>query len=178
VNYSHPSITTSLTEDYSALLIGEVSGNWTNSGLRPTFKTFRSAESIEVSAPEISAATGKEIIIPIKVLGAKNKGIISYEFDLRYDPSVIQPKTDPVDLTDTASRGLFSVTNIIAPGLLRVVMYGPMPLDDNGTLLKLHFTAVGNAGSVSALTWEQLMLNEGVPVSAIAGAVRISPVRQ
>ncbi|MBK8466613.1 MAG: hypothetical protein IPL32_12345 [Chloracidobacterium sp.] len=177
-SYSNPSVTKSVTQDYSALLLGEVSGNWTDAGLRPTFKTFGSSGSIEVSAPELTAVTGKDVIVPIKVRGAKNKGIISYEFDLRYDPSVIQPMTDPVDLTETASRGLLSVTNVIEPGLLRVVMYGPLPLDDNGTLLKLRFTAVGNAGSVSALTWEQIMLNEGVPVSAIAGAVRLSSAGQ
>jgi len=174
-NYTVPSVTTSLTQDYAALLFGEVSGNWTDDPFRRT--VGRTApESTEISAPQLVAATGNEVIVPISVRGAKNKGIISYEFDLRYDPAVIQPKSDPIDLTETASRGLFSVTNVIEPGLLRVVMYGPLPIDENQTLLRLRFTAVGNSGSESSLKWEQIMLNEGSPVSATGGMVKLSAV--
>jgi len=100
-------------------------------------------------------------LIPVSVGRASNKKIIAYEFDLRYDPTVIKPHLDPVDLAGTASRGLFSVSNIVEPGLLRVVMYGPMPIDDNGILVNLRFTAIGIPGSVSPLTWERIVFNEG-----------------
>ena len=105
----------------------------------------------------------KRVVIPVTVQGVANKGIISYEFDLRYDPSVIQPQADPVDVAGTVSRGLSVVTNAEEPGLLRVVVYGAMPIDENGVLLNLRFTAVGKPGSVSPLTWERIMFNEGEP---------------
>ncbi len=76
---------------------------------------------------------------------------------------MIQPKADPVDLQGTASRGLTAVANSAEPGVLRVVVYGPMPIDGNGVLLNLRFTAVGSPGSVSPLMWESMIFNEGDP---------------
>ena len=116
-----------------------------------------------VDAPRLSAPAGGEVLIPVAVQGAAGKDIISYEFALRYDPSVIQPQADPVDLTGTASRGLSAVANAAEPGLLRVVVYGPSPIDGNGVLLNLRFRAIGTPGSASPLTWERIIFNEGDP---------------
>ena len=82
---------------------------------------------------------------------------------------------DPVDVAGTVSRGLFVVTNATEPGLLRVVIYGAMPIDEDGVLLNLRFTAVGKSGSVSHLTFERIMFNEGEPrVMVSEGRVEIS----
>ena len=109
------------------------------------------------------------------VQGAVNKGIISYEFNLRYDPSVIQPQADPVDLAGTVSRGLTAVANPAEPGLLRVAVYGAIPIESNGVLLNLRFTAVGAPGTVSPLTWERVMFNEGDPGTLVTdGQVELS----
>ena len=86
----------------------------------------------------------------------------------------MQPQADPVNLTGTVSRGLVVVTNATEPGLLRVVVYGALPIDENGLLLNLRFTAVGKPGSVSPMTWERITFNEGEPrVTAANGEVRI-----
>ena len=167
VNRSYASVTSNISsEDYTALLMGEVSGNWTNTGARLVGSRQRAVgsgpeRSIAVYMPNLVASADKEVIIPVSVQGVANKGIISYEFDLRYDPSVLKPLSDPVDLAGTVSRGLTAVANPNEPGLLRVVVYGPMPIDGNGVLLNLKFTAVGAPGSVSPLTWERIMFNEG-----------------
>ena len=168
-------------EDYVGLLMGEVSGNWNNSGARAVGSGSRqSAVSGEmpemvVDLPKMVTPADKEINIPVSVKGTENKGIISYEFDLRYDPAVIQPQAVPVDVVGTVSRGLSVVTNAEESGLLRVAVYGAMPLDGSGVLLNLRFTAVGAPGSVSPLTWERIMLNEGSPaITATDGQVEIS----
>lgn len=160
-NRLYPSITTSITgEDYSAILIGEVTGNWTNTGARAV-----SDDSVEatVELPMLHTELEKEIVVPVTVSGVANKGVISYEFDLRYDPSVLQPANEPLDTKATSSRGLIYVINSQEPGLLRVVMYGPMPIEEDGLLVNLKFTAVGTPGSVSPLTFERIMFNEGSP---------------
>jgi len=95
--------------------------------------------------------------------GVANKDIISYEFDLRYDPSVMQPLADIADVKGTVSAGFFVVTNANEPGLLRVVVYGALPISKNGVLLNLRFVALGKKGSVSPLTFERIMFNEGEP---------------
>ncbi len=169
VSRTYASITENITgENYSALLMGEVSGNWTNTGARPVGSRQLAVgggpeRSIAVDLPNLTTQTDKEVIVPVSVQGAANKGIISYEFDLRYDPNVIRPLAEPVDVTGTASRGLSVVTNALELGLLRVVVYGAVPIDNNGVLLNLRFTAVGAPGAVSPLTWGRIMFNEGNP---------------
>ena len=54
-------------------------------------------------------------------------------------------------------------------------MYGAYPIDSNGLLLNLKFTAVGAPGSVSPLTWERVIFNEGDPGTLTTdGAVELS----
>ena len=173
-------------QDYIGLLMGEVTGNWAPSGSRPVGSGSRQlaatvgtngsgpVRNIEVTAPKMMTPAGNEVVVPVSVEAAANKGIISYEFDLRYDPTVIQPQADPIDLAGTVSRGLTAVANPNEPGLLRVVMYGAMPIDSSGLLLNLRFKAVGTPGSVSPLTWERIMFNEGDPrVTAADGQVEL-----
>ena len=172
---TYASVSTVTGEDYSALLMGEVSGNWANSGGRPVgSRNSGPARNIDVTVPSIVASPGTDVIVPVAIQRAAKKGIISYEFDLRYDANVIVPQADPVDLTGTVSRGLSIVTNAKEPGLLRVVVYGPMPINDDGILLNLRFTAVGKPGSTSPLTWERIMFNEGEPrANATGGQVEL-----
>ncbi len=188
---NYASVTGNLTgEDFIGLLLGDVTGNWAPSSARPT----RGVSSPRVSSPHVSSphvSKGqvavelpnlnvepvKEVVIPVSIQGVANKDLISYEFDLRYDPTVIQPLANPVDVTGTASRGLTAVVNATEPGLLRVVMYGPMPIDENGVLLNLRFIAVGAVGSVSPLVFDRIMFNEGDSTTTVTdGQVEIVSV--
>ncbi len=166
-------------DDFIGLLIGDVSGNWNNTGARPA-GTVVSEDSgvtgkpILVTAGDVRTASDKEIVVPVSVQGAAKNDIISYEFDLRYDPVVLKPLGDVVGVAGTASRGLSVVTNATKPGLLRVVLYGAYPIDGEGVLLNLRFTAIGNANSVSPLVWERIMFNEGEPsVVTVDGRVEL-----
>ncbi len=181
---TYPSLTSNLTsQDYTAILIGEVSGNWTNTGARPVNSGLRSVVSgqnggpergIVVDLPRLAVSAGDQVIIPVKIDGAANKGIVSYEFELRYDPKVIQPLADPVEMSGTVSRGLSFVANADEPGILRVAVYGAIPIDGNGVLLNLKFTAIGANGSASPLTWERIMFNNGKPrATALDGRLEI-----
>lgn len=170
---TYESVTSNITgQDFTGLLIGEVTGNWVPGPVRPANKGGRSTT---VTVPRLVTPTDSEITIPVSVKGAANRGIISYEFDLRYDPAVIQPQLEPVNVAGTASRGLFSIANTSEPGLLRVVLYGPMPIDGKEILLYLKFRAIGYAGAVSPLTFERIMFNEGDPAAlTTAGQVELS----
>lgn len=172
---NHPTVYTNITgEDYAAYLMGDVTGNWGDpSPYRPGMGGPERRAA--VAAPRLVTPADNEVIVPVAIDGTTNKGIISYEFDLRYDPTVIQPQVDPVDVVGTLSGSMFTVANAETPGLLRVVVYGAMPLEGSGVLLNLRFNAVGAAGSVSPLTWERIMLNEGSPrLTATDGLVELS----
>ncbi|MBK8467519.1 MAG: hypothetical protein IPL32_17010 [Chloracidobacterium sp.] len=172
ISRSYASVNSSLSgENYSALLMGEVSGNWTNSAARPANGPEREAV---VSAPHLATPADEEVIIPITLKGAMNKGVIAYEFDLRYDPTVIQPQAEPVGVAGTVSRNLSFAVNAKEAGILRVAVYGVTPISDNGVLLNLKFTAIGATGSASSLIWERLVFNEGDPqVTATDGQIEL-----
>jgi hypothetical protein len=168
-------------EDFVGLLVGEASGNW-NPATHPRpagkvesgkWKVESEAESalgksIMVTVQNVAAARDNEIVVPVSVEGVTDKDIISYEFDLQYDPAVIQPSENPVDVAGTVCRGLMVVTNPLEPGLLRVVVYGPMPINQDGVLLNLRFIAVETSGSVSPLKFERMIFNDGEPRVAVS----------
>ncbi|MFN0278919.1 MAG: hypothetical protein ACKVRN_09980, partial [Pyrinomonadaceae bacterium] len=58
-------------------------------------------------------------------------------------------------------RNLTTMVNAQVPGILRVAMYGPNSIDENGVLFNLRFRTVGAPGLVSPLVWEKMMFNEG-----------------
>ena len=173
---TYASVTSDITgDDYVGLLIGEVTGNWAPSAARPVGNRQSAEKSISVTAPNLVTPADSEVVIPVAIQGAADKGIISYEFNLRYDPSVIQPQKDPVDLAKTVSSGLSAVANPNESGLLRVVVYGAMPIDSDGLLLNLKFNAVGAPGSASPLTWERIVFNEGDPGTLVTdGQIELS----
>ena len=86
---------------------------------------------------------------------------------------MLQPQANPIDVVGTASRGLTAVVNANEPGLLRIAVYGALPIDGNDLLLNLRFTTVGAPGSVSPLTWERFMFNEGLQMNATGGQVEV-----
>jgi hypothetical protein len=184
----YPSVTSPINgEDYSAILIGEVTGNWNNTGARtedsrPLAEGSEQSDkggwsSISVALPSVTAAVDKEIVVPINVDGIADRGIISYEFDLKYDPTVLQPNTEPVEVAKTISRGLSVVTSSSEPGVLRVVVYGALPIDGNGVLLNLRFSSVGQPGTASQLSIQRIVFNEGLDVNVAGGQVELSAAK-
>src|SRR6185503_11123376 len=106
----HSSVTSDLTDDYSTILMGDVSGNWGDPS--PYSRAMRGpVKTAAVAAPRIVTGAGHEITVPVRIDGATDKGIISYEFDLRYDPAVIQPQANAIDVAGTLSGAMFTAVN-------------------------------------------------------------------
>ena len=174
-NRSYPNVQTSYTaQDYSAILLGEVTGNWNPSGpLRPNSseKTLASdsvaqpEQVVTVSAPPAQGVNnGDDFTVALTASNTTGEGILGYEFVLTYDSSVILPQLSPCDNVGTLSSSLSVTCNPTVPGTLRVVLFGTMPISGAGTLLKLNFNAVGTSGTMSPLTFQSFMFNEGAPL--------------
>lgn len=123
-------------EDYTAVLIGEVNGNWNpptvfesfaaneqsppatpknedsekaNDG-QATSETHSEIGEIQIALPNATAARNGEILtVPIVLLNEIGKTISAYSFDLRFDPSMLRPDAaNPTDVAETLSQN-FSV---------------------------------------------------------------------
>jgi len=171
-NRMYDSVTSELDgEDYVALLMGEVSGNWNNTGARAASVP---STDLFIELPHELTDAGRDVLLPITIRGTAGKEIISYEFDLMYDPAFLQPQAHAIELDETVSRGLFSVVNGAEPGRLRVVVYGPTPIESDGVLLYLRFNTCGAPGSTSPLSLENVIFNEGIRTQVSNGRVEIS----
>lgn len=134
------------------------------------------AVTVNVTAPVVNRTVGSSFLLPVTVSDMTGAGIISWQFDLLYDPTIIVPQIVPIDTAGTLSSGFLPTVNPSAPGLLKVVFFGTIPPSGSGVLFNFKFTAVGTAGQTSPLTWVNFMFNEGSPGSfASNGSVTLVP---
>ena len=163
-------------EDYAAILIGEVSGNWSPTGggaiasrsylskSEPLLGPSSRSGSTSVTLPSLKVRSRQTITIPVSIKFSRGSAAIqAYQFDLLFDPNVLVAESSPLETDATLSSGLATVSNVSTPGRLRVAVYGSRVVADSGTLINLRFRVVGSPGSASKLTWQSLLLNEGQP---------------
>ncbi|HQY68736.1 MAG TPA: cohesin domain-containing protein [Pyrinomonadaceae bacterium] len=126
------------------------------------------AITVNVTAPAVNRLVGSNFSVPVTVSDMTGAGIISFQFDLLYDQTIITPQLSPIDTAGTLSSGFLPTVNPSAPGLLKVVFFGTVPPSGSGVLFNFKFTAVGTAGQTSPLTWQNFMFNEGDPANIAA----------
>ncbi len=172
-----PDIRTNSIQDYLALLIGDVNADWLPAGPRPARapESIDSTNAVRVSIPNAVAARSSQITVPLNIGNLKGRGITSYQFDIEYDPSVLLPAQAAADVTGTISQGLLVVSNSPRPGLLKVAVYGAIPVTGDGVLIDLRFIAAGQTGTSTPLTISSFRLNNGsADIIASGGRLRIA----
>lgn len=162
VNRSYPNVNTDQTaQDYTVLLMGDVTGNW-HQGLSPARPApVEDENAIAVKAESASAASGTVVSIPVSVDDTTRRGIVSYQLEIRYNPAVLEPTADPIDLSGSISDGMVATVNPEEPGFLRVSVFGPHALTGKGGLFKMNFNVIGPAESSSDLQFNTFFFNEG-----------------
>jgi len=175
VNRSYPNVNTNQTgQDYTALLMGDVSGNWSQATTRPA-PVDPNDGVLKVGAPEMTTASGEALRIPISIGDTSGLGIVAYQFELRYDSTVITPAEDVADIAGTLSEGRVVTVNSDEPGVLRVAAFGSQALSGKGDLLGLRFNTVGSIDAETSLTLEKFLLNEGgIDFKLTDGKLRIA----
>jgi hypothetical protein len=169
-------VTSSLTnENYDAILIGEVSGNWQaptqpfmvgNDGDGKGKENIRrtATAGIPVTLPTMAGNPGTSIIVPVTVGDITGRNAISFDFDLRFDPAILRPSAAaPVSQAGGLAANYNVAYNASTPGALRVGGYGVQPLTGSGPLLYLKFDIIGAPGADSGLNWNFFFFNEGDP---------------
>jgi hypothetical protein len=164
-------------QDFIAILIGDVSGNW---GLPPggsplvalqavgNQREARSAEeSAQLSVGDTKAKAGSTVTVPVKV--AQAKGGLGVDLALQYAPDVLAPLA--VEKT-ALSQHMTLVVNLDTPGLIRVALFGSEGLKKGGQLLKVSFTVIGEDGMESPLELVEATVDEQ-PADTHDGLVRV-----
>jgi Cohesin domain len=156
-------------------------------GYTLTYTTNLAAGTIPVSIGAINATAGTTIAVPVTVGDTTGRGILSYQFTLNYDPTVLRvvvpPAGQPVTIgagTITTPAANFGVnTNTSTPGTLGVAVFSNngTPLTGMGTLIFVNFDVIGNNGTSSPLL-TNFQFNEGTPTAFVfAGSVTVNQFR-
>ncbi|MDQ4120908.1 MAG: hypothetical protein M3209_05635 [Acidobacteriota bacterium] len=204
----YPSLGNSLSgENYEAVLIGEVDGDWVpplpgseaNSDNENNVagdeselsKTDESTADVEISLPiELSAERGeKTLIVPVLLSNYAGRTISAYNFDLRFDPKILQLDPSlPFETNETLSQGLAIAHNTSKSGRIGIAAASggdPVSNDNSagsGILLKLRFKVLRTVGTKTAgetaLTFRQAPIfqdNQGglLKVKRTDGSVRV-----
>ncbi len=168
--------TTQSGQDYEAILKGDVTGNWIPAYTDPISNSFArgSEDAVSIVAPEMVATRGANVTVPISTTNLASKGVTGYEFEVTYDPEVLEASDVAADLASTVSSGMSVAANSPEPGRLLVMVYGVYEMTGEGTLINLNFNVKGKVGSSTPIGIRNLTLNEGeIGSQAKDGSVQV-----
>jgi hypothetical protein len=162
--------------NYNALLMGDVTGDWLPGGpLRPAVIPDR-RNAVRASVPNVEAQSGTTVTVPLTINNLRGESVGSYQFDIEYDPAVIEPADVAAEIAGTIGETLNVVSNSPEPGLLKVAVYGAFPVGGDGVFANLKFRTIGAVGSRTALTIREFQFNEGrTYVATESGQVTVTP---
>jgi PKD repeat protein len=153
-----------VAQDFAAILLGDVSGNWPVTGAQQFTASSESPVIIRVQGgiPNASGiATATVLVEP------GGTPIYSLDLLLSYDPDLATPLT--ASSAHLAEDWMVS-TNLAQAGLARLALAGAAPLPANGELLTITFQMAGPPGGRTELRWAGGDINEGqVPVELVDG---------
>lgn len=133
--------------------------------------TTLSVAQVSVELSDVTGRVGTSGTIPIIVGDLTGEDVISYEFTVSYDESIVELTGVTVD--GTLSDGTTPTVNTATPGELRVSFAQASALTGSGTLI--HLNASFESEGTSALTFDNFLFNEGDPAVELSnGSVLVA----
>ena len=171
-----PDTTVDNVQNYTALLMGDVNGDWMPPLMRPDVSIIPDTRNaVRVSVPGTKAAQGSLVTIPLTLSDLRGRGVGSYQFDIEYDPAVISPAAIAADVSGTICDGFGVFSHSPSPGLLKVVVYGTIPVTTDGIFVNLRFSTIGVVDATTPLTIRGFRLNDArIGVVTTNGKLRVT----
>jgi hypothetical protein len=127
---------------------------------------------VAVTAPTLTKTTPSTFVVPIAVGDVTGNGILAFQFNILYNPAVIDPSGTNFGCSTTGTlaetANLTATCNVQPDGVLRVAVSGTGSMTGSGTILKLTFATDPAAapGNTSPLIFQNLFFfNGGGPVT-------------
>ncbi|MFO7906102.1 MAG: cohesin domain-containing protein, partial [Pirellulaceae bacterium] len=178
-NRSYPTINADLTQqDFTAILIGDVSGNWTaEAGQQAAGMTLAGGDggSAAVTMPVIESRHGEVVAMPVDIeLGGEP--VTSADLEFHYDAKAL--RLEDIDY-GAAAEGLTRAHNDEVAGEIQVGLASATPFSADGTLLELHFEVLSTLADPAVVSLDVARLNEdAIDVETQDGVIQdtIAPV--
>src|ERR1043166_1947015 len=133
--------------------VGEFLGIQGASELVDPRETRNSLAGVPVSLPAVTPSPGL-VVVPITTGDVSGLGVISYDLQITYDPTVLSPASPAFDRTGTISSSINVTPNTNNAGHLIITAFQGTSLTGAGTLLYVRFNVIGSPGQASALMFE------------------------
>lgn len=165
------------THNYTGILMGDVNQSWSNMVGSRQALTAPTKDSVLPSITSMEAERGREVTVPFRIDNLGDKMVGSYQFDIEYDPSVIEPVALASDIAGTRSEGMTILSNSPEEGLLKVAAYSAFPVSGDGVYVYLKFRTIGAVGSTTQVTIKEFRFNDGSD-EVFAKGGRVSVTRE
>jgi CSLREA domain-containing protein len=130
-----------------------VTSTRTNTATPTATSTPGGTPPISVSLPNVVATPGL-IIVPVTVSDLTGRGVISYDFQVTFNPAVVTPASPEYDITGTLSSMMSITPNSNNAGHLIISAFQAQDLAGSGTLINLRFNVIGSAGQSTTLSFQ------------------------
>lgn len=128
-------------------------------------------QAVSVSLPNVTGQVGSSQAIPVTVGDLTGKGVISFQFTVTFDTSIV--KITNAIATGTLSAGMTTLVNTGTAGKITVAGSGTTALSGSGTLINLSADFAGKG--TSALTFDSFVFNEGNPAATTTNGSAVVP---
>jgi hypothetical protein len=154
-----PLTTDQANQNYEALLIGDVTGNWAPPALRNLQRASAPTGGIPVTIPDAAAAPGAMITIPIIVPNLTGQGVEGFQFTLTFNPAILDFLNS--DTAGTISAGSLVSENESPPGTVNLAAARGTAYTGAGTLINLKFMVQPGATPGATTTLQFTLFNFG-----------------
>ncbi len=154
-------------QDFTAILIGDVSGSW---GRQELASALGTSSSVKLQLGTRRASAGEIFSLPLLVT-TNGDGLYSADLVIKYDPTVITK----VELVQSSEPDGFSIiSNDTVSGQLVVAMASGTPLTGDAELIQLNLHTSSTSGQRSLLELVRADINENPALEILDGQVIVA----
>jgi hypothetical protein len=161
-------------QDFTAVLIGDVSGNWQAPGASgsPLPSASEGQQPVQLRLADAAVGSDTQVLLPL-FIETGDADVFSLDMVLTYDPALLAiVNTDP----GAAAAGSAMAVNAQQPGVIRIGLASAAPLAQDGELLEFVFDVLGELASPAEITISDARINEGtVEVDRVDGHISDPP---
>ena len=163
---SYSTLETDLTnENFTGILIGDVSGNWGSGGTG-----IQSIDSTSFTIEEVSTPAASKVTVPVKI-DAGSGNVYAVDLVISYDQNV----ATALEVKKSSASSNFAMSvNLTTPGKIRIAMASSQPLTGLSELLNIDFQVIANPGEETVIEIEQAAANEKLATAIQNGKLIIN----
>ncbi|MBL7153766.1 MAG: S8 family serine peptidase [Phycisphaerae bacterium] len=148
-------------QDFTAVLIGDVSGNWKASSTEGHALGLSlmgpGGPNVKLTMPSVAGEIGGQVVLPVEA-ELHDVGLYSVDLAISYDTNSLFVESVAAG---EAAEGMMLAVNSETDGQIRIGLAGAEPVTDDGTLVEISFEVLEVSDSPVPVSFLLAKVNEG-----------------